>query len=68
MAATLFLRFGGDWKDVTSFRVVLASPAPTEGSDQPNGDCFARRLPLDPAKMAAAPWMESVEKVKGGRD
>jgi hypothetical protein len=42
---------------------VLASPAPAEGSDQPNGDYFARRLPLKPEQVAAAPWMDSVEKV-----
>jgi hypothetical protein len=42
---------------------VLASPAPTEGSDQPNGDYFARRLTLKPEELAKAPWMEAVEKV-----
>lgn len=42
---------------------VLASPSPTEGSDQPNGDFFARRLELDPAVLAKAPWMDPVEKV-----
>lgn len=40
---------------------VLASPAPTEGKEQPNGDYFARQLPLD--GMTDLPWMQPIEKV-----
>ena len=42
---------------------TLAQPAATEGTDQPNGDYFARRLTLKPEELAKAPWMEPVEKV-----